>query len=66
MVHSRREQAETELANMVQSVERKRAEEIANEGMLIVRARYGDLATPGGYIDVTDQVCSVQCAVCSV
>jgi hypothetical protein len=39
-----------------QSVEHKRAEEAAADGMLIVKARYGDLATPGGFIDVTDQV----------
>lgn len=55
-MHSRREQAETELANMTQSVGAKRAEELAVDGMVIEKARYGDLSTAGGYIDATDQL----------
>jgi hypothetical protein len=56
VVHSRREQAETELSNMIKSVEAKRAEEIACDGMIIEKARFGDLSTAGGYIDATDQM----------
>ena len=54
--HMRREQSETELQNMRASVEAKRALEAERDGLIIVKARYGALQTPGDYIDVTDQL----------
>ncbi len=56
LIHLRREQAEVEHQNMRESVEAKREEEKERDGLLIINARYGNLDSPGSFIDVTDQL----------